>query len=113
MKKEILSIITDLPRNSDIFVFGSWLKNSKFSDIDVLVVYDNRFCSPDKAYEEIQPVINKIQNAIGFRIDLTLLSKEEERSVEFIKKAECQKFRNVVDNLDKMNPWDTIPNSYA
>ena len=98
--KESLSIITDLPRNSDIFVFGSWLRNPKPSDIDILVVYDEQFCPPDKAYKQIQPVISRVEDVIGYKVDLTLLSKEEERSVKFIKKADCRKFQDIVDNLN-------------
>jgi predicted nucleotidyltransferase len=84
MKKVIQSILTKLPKGTKTYVFGSYLHSNNPSDIDVLVIYDEKHCLPCDAYKTIYSIIQKLESQLGYKIDLVLLTETEEKSVNFL-----------------------------
>lgn len=92
-----------LPKNSEIYIFGSFLTKVNPSDLDILIIYDEEVCIPEKAYERIEPSVRKLEKIIGFSVDLTLLTKEEENSVGFVIRENCQKLDKVAHLLKNVS----------
>jgi predicted nucleotidyltransferase len=78
------SITSGLPSASRAYVFGSFLTTGQPQDIDILVNYDPVICPPADAYEAHTDFIDYMQESFGLRVDLTLLTYEEEQSSGFI-----------------------------
>jgi len=60
--------------NQDFFVFlifGSFVENNKFNDLDIIVIIDNL-----SNLEKTEKLIKNIAENFSFKVDLTVLSKE-------------------------------------
>ena len=93
---EIQSIITQIPKGSKVYVFGSYLTKIEPSDLDLLIVYDTEHCSPVRAYEYHQEIVGLIGAATGLQMDLVLLSNAEENGIGFIKREGCKELASVL-----------------
>lgn len=84
---EIPFIGTDLPRGSIAFVFGSVLWSSRPRDFDLLIVYNPSICPSDRAYTEHRRFSTGIEQKMGLRVDMTLLTYDEEKHSSFIQRT--------------------------
>ena len=103
MIEEIRSIITELPKNSIAYLFGSVLTSTKPDDLDVLVVYDSVSCPSDVAYERISPTIRRLERLFSLRVDLRLLTRQEEESVSFVCAEGCIELLEAVLTNDRLH----------
>lgn len=76
------------------YLFGSVLYKSSPNDIDILVVYDLYKLDPQQAHVYIKPFIDKIEGALNIQVHLSLLTINEESSVNFINRLKC---KNVLE----------------
>lgn len=68
------------------YLFGSVLDvNKKPNDIDILIIYSNY---TDKIRKQLQEFSEALESDIGLPVDLTILSIEEEKEVQFLKRIE-------------------------
>lgn len=65
-----------------VYLFGSVLEDDKEpNDVDILLIY----CEyTDKTTKEINRVSNCLEHLLGISVDLTVLSMEEEKDVQFL-----------------------------
>lgn len=67
-----------------VYLFGSVLnENTNPNDIDILLIYSSLF---DIAINEIEAIHHVLEESCGLPIDLTVLSVEEEKETDFLKK---------------------------
>lgn len=68
-------------------MFGSSLRSVSPRDLDVLIVYDANVCAPRDAYAAHDDFIVALKEISKLDIDLTLLTREEERGSRFIERT--------------------------
>lgn len=69
-----------------VYVFGSILKQDKYSDdIDILLLYSTFSSDIEKSINEI---IKYIEQETFYPVDITILSFEEEKEIDFIDKLD-------------------------
>lgn len=76
--------------NLTFYLFGSAKINKNPSDIDILLTYDNEMISLDD-FLNLKYSVSKflISLITTLEIDLLILSKEEEKEINFIRKEEA------------------------
>lgn len=89
IKYKVKNIISGLPSNSQVYVFGSAVNKKDPPDIDILVIYDEKYCKPDDVYNLISPFFLILEDTLGYKTDLVFLTKEEEEKIEFVKNEGC------------------------
>jgi predicted nucleotidyltransferase len=94
---ETRSITTSLLELSVAYVFGSFLRSATPDDIDILIVYDPRACSPIVAYERHRDFVARLQQATGIAVHLTLLTTDEERGCGFINDVKAIRYELIDD----------------
>ena len=79
--KEHLFLLKDIEH---AYLFGSVLDaNKKPNDIDVLIIYTDY---TDKIRKQLQEFAKALKSDSGLPVDLTVLSYEEEKEVQFLKR---------------------------
>lgn len=79
--KEHLFLLKDIEH---AYLFGSVLDaNKKPNDIDVLIIYIDY---TDKIRKQLQEFAKALESDSGLPVDLTVLSYEEEKEVQFLKR---------------------------
>ena len=79
--KEHLFLLKDIEH---AYLFGSLLDaNKKPNDIDVLIIYSDY---TDKIRKQLQEFAKALKSDSGLPVDLTVLSYEEEKEVQFLKR---------------------------
>ena len=79
--KEHLFLLKDIEH---AYLFGSVLDaNKKPNDIDVLIIYSDY---TDKIRKQLQEFAKALKSDSGLPVDLTVLSYEEEKEVQFLKR---------------------------
>lgn len=74
-----------------VYLFGSVLDDNKVpNDVDVLLIYS--VCS-DIITETINSVLTSLEELLGISIDLTVLSEEEERDIQFLNRISSRCYR--------------------
>ena len=84
MTKEILSIITDLPRDSEVYVFGSFLRRDEPSDLDILVVGEEADVNRDQVLRIQESIDRQIQLTVLPHLDWVRMKKRKDRFAESI-----------------------------
>lgn len=80
----IQSNISLFKKFDGVYLFGSVLDENKFpNDVDILLIYSK---SINEIVEEIDSLLISLQDFLGISVDLTVLSVEEERDSEFLKR---------------------------
>ena len=80
----IKSNITLFEKFDKVYLFGSVLDDNKFpNDIDILLIYHK---GTDEIVEEINSLLISLQNLLDISVDLTVLSAEEEKDTQFLKR---------------------------
>ena len=74
------------------YVFGSAVYSETPSDIDVAVIYDNRYVTVEEAIAYRRELVAEMVKLNSMMIDVILLSEEEEKEMNFIENAKCFKF---------------------
>jgi predicted nucleotidyltransferase len=95
--ENLCMLTTMLPSSSRAYVFGSFLRDTVPRDLDLLIVYDKLFCLPSRAYSLHEVFVAKLQQELQLKVDLTLLTKEEELSSQFAQKTRAVAFHEVFD----------------
>lgn len=108
---EILSTTTALPEGSVAFVFGSFLKETSPSDLDMLILYDPATCDPKEAYHAHETFLDAVRRLVPVPVDITLLSHVEAHGCRFLEQMRCVPFTDVEDTLTMR--WRTICKSAA
>lgn len=85
--KKILNLIRDHIDLFDpfehLYLFGSSLSSETINDIDLLVIYKEYSSEINNA---LTLIVDTLEKASGLPIDLTALSIEEEKDVNFLSK---------------------------
>jgi nucleotidyltransferase domain len=72
---------------TEVYIFGSVLNNSKYRDIDILLIYENvspKLLSQKKKLEYLG------KNKLGCSLDITMLSCSEEKEVRFLERLDSR-----------------------
>lgn len=85
MKMEILFTAIRIPDFSKVYIFGSALISPHPNDLDVLIVYDERYCSPETAFDMHKQMIDDLESVSNIPIHVTMLSKGENSKAMFHK----------------------------
>ena len=64
----------------DLYIFGSALQTTSPRDLDLLLVIDESIVPVHQAYLRSRPMVELLQGMIGLPVDLTVLTKQEERT---------------------------------
>lgn len=86
--KKILNLVEKY--NLTFYLFGSAKINKNPSDIDILLIYEDEMISLDN-FLNLKNLITKFLLSLitTLEIDLLILSKEEEKEINFIKSEEA------------------------
>ena len=75
---------------TEVYIFGSAINNFKYNDIDILLIYEN--FSPELLSNK-----NKLEylgeNTLDCLLDITMLSRDEEKDVRFLKRLNSKYIR--------------------
>lgn len=91
LKKSSKAIIKQLKESKELFeyfehvyLFGSVLElNNRYNDIDILLIYREYSTEMKQRLKQIE---NELEKMCESTIDLTVLSYEEEKEVQFLKR---------------------------
>ena len=65
-----------------VYLFGSVLEgNGFYNDVDLLLIYSK---CPDKISKKINNILIFLEELLNVSVDLTVLSLEEEREIQFL-----------------------------
>ena len=60
------------------------MRKNRYNDIDLLILYDPKFCAPDRAHRKHQSFTSLVAVKIGAPVHLCLLTYNEESEANFI-----------------------------
>lgn len=81
-----------LKEGINIYVFGSSLEDNEPNDLDLLLVYDSDRIEIDKILRIRTYLYNKLNKLFMIPIDLSILSIQEEKELNFI---ECESAKEL------------------
>lgn len=84
---------TKLPKNCEIFIFGSFIYSQNPADLDIIIVYDNVDYSSKTIYNKILPFLNYLKFVFKLEVDFYLFSSTEVGN--FIKNVKAIKVNSV------------------
>lgn len=98
MNKENNNIIKTVRENvalferfNKVYLFGSVLDESEFAgDVDLLLIYT---IDLEQVVQEICKITIALEKVLGIPVDLTVLSVEEEKETEFLKRVSSRSLR--------------------
>jgi len=70
--------------NLDFYLFGSLLYSNSPNDIDLIIVYNKDEISIQEILSLRKHLYSSFFNELNITLDITLLSKQEEKSLNFI-----------------------------
>lgn len=74
-----------------VYLFGSVLNANKMpNDIDILIIYLEYTTT---IHHQAKEFTEKIENATGLAVDLTILSAEEEKEVRFLERIDSLRLK--------------------
>jgi len=80
------------PKNFiDLYLFGSSIYSENNSDIDIAIIYEKDKISIDEVIKYRKDLEKSLIEISGYSIDTILLSKEEEKEMEFLFNAKHEK----------------------
>ena len=87
-------INTDIKRREYFrrYIFGSAIYSESPQDIDIAIIYDKQYVSILEAIEYRNEIISILSNLNSISIDAILLSKAEEKEMEFLFNAKHIEF---------------------
>lgn len=71
----------------DLYLFGSAIYSENPSDIDIAIIYEKRNVSINEAIKFRKELESNLTMQTGFSVDTILLSREEEKEMEFLSNA--------------------------
>lgn len=87
MKDVIEKILLEVPKNTDIYVFGSVLRELNPNDLDILVIYDSKVYPKANIYNASKRLSEVLIETFKLDVDLTVLSYSENDKEDFIKEV--------------------------
>lgn len=91
MKETIEKILSQVPRYTEIYVFGSVLKSLQPNDLDILIIYDSKAYPKANIYNSCKSIREVLYEIINLPVDLTVLSYYENYSMNFVKEINAIK----------------------
>ncbi|WP_133511228.1 nucleotidyltransferase domain-containing protein [Candidatus Thiosymbion oneisti] len=88
---------TKLPKNTKVYIFGSWLTSENPSDLDVLVVYDPMHCNPSDAYLRLNPLLRDLVKLTGLRVHPTMLTYSEQEETGFVAEVDAMALESLLE----------------
>lgn len=67
----------------EVYIFGSVINNSKYNDIDILLIYRN--ITPE-LHSKKNKLKDFLENKLGYSLDITILSYNEKKEVKFLER---------------------------
>ncbi|MBL1213732.1 MAG: hypothetical protein D8M61_10340 [Ignavibacteriae bacterium] len=89
-----------LPKNTRIYVFGSYLTVDNPNDLDILIVYDPKFVNPAIAYRKYKKLMNPLRTQTRLDLDLTLFTFMELEETEFLIKSKAVDIKQIPELSD-------------
>lgn len=89
-----------LPKNTRIYVFGSYLNVNNPNDLDLLIEYDPKFVNPAIAYKKYKKLMKPLRTQIKLDIDLTLLTFKEIEETKFLNKSKAVNIKDIPEFSD-------------
>lgn len=93
MKDKIEKILLEVPKNTDIYVFGSVLISLQPNDLDILIIYDSKIYPKASIYNESKNICNKLSKLLNLQVDLTVLNYSENYEMNFIEEVKAIKLK--------------------
>lgn len=86
--RKLIPILRDVEH---VYCFGSALfVNAKPNDIDILIIYQEY---TNAISQQIKKFAQEAENASGLKVDLTILSKNEEKELRFLDRISSLQFK--------------------
>lgn len=80
-------MLTKVPSNTEIFVFGSILRVSNPNDFDIIIVYDSLVYPLATIYDSSKEIINCLEEEFKIKIHVTYLSYKEINQTTFLREV--------------------------
>ena len=93
MLEIIEKILLQVPRYTEIYVFGSVLKSFHPNDLDILVIYDSNIYPNANIYSACESICTVLYETFNLPLDLTVLSYSENDSINFDKEVKAIKLQ--------------------
>lgn len=109
MKETIEKILLEVPSNTEVYVFGSVLRELNPNDLDILVIYDSKTYPKANIYNACKSITEVLVETFNLDVDLTVLSYSENSRVNFIKEVKAIELKCFLqenylrNNLSKNN----------
>ena len=71
----------------DLYLFGSAVYSENPTDIDIAIIYEKGNVSINEAIKFKHELKSNLTKQTGFSVDIILLSREEEKEMEFLSNA--------------------------
>lgn len=98
MTEKIEKILLQVPKNTEVYVFGSILKSLKPNDLDILVIYDSNLYKNASIYVECEKMINFLTTTFNLYVHLTALSYLENQNENFIDEVNAIELKAFLEN---------------
>lgn len=98
MKEKARKILLEVPKSTDVYVFGSMLNSIAPKDLDILVIYNPIIYPEASIYKSCECLTNTLFEVFKLEVDLTVLSFTENNEMNFIEEAKAIKLKDFFEN---------------
>lgn len=99
MKEKVKKILLKVPKNTDVYVFGSILNSLAPKDLDILIVYNTRIYPKSTIYKSSEGLTKILFEVFKLDVDLTVLSYSENNEMNFSKEVKAIKLKDFLENF--------------
>jgi len=94
-RKKIQLNLRRVPKDIDIYIFGSYINSEKPNDVDLIIIYDSNIYAKNSIYDYCSNIINQIKEKSRLPIDVTFLSIKEEIEIQFVEFVEAISINDI------------------
>ena len=84
-----LTKLSQVPKKTEVFVFGSILTSNDPRDLDIVIVYENSFFIQSAIFDHCSEFVNELNELYNLKIDVTYLSRDESSQTTFIDRVKA------------------------
>lgn len=82
-------MLSEVPKDTAVYVFGSILNSISPNDLDLLVIYNPNTYPKTEIYNCCEELISSLSKYFKLDVDVTYLTYSEVKQVSFIEKVEA------------------------